>query len=1115
MKKKRLFDYLARAGWKKWVQIMKLTAFLILLFVVDASASFSQSTKISVKIENGTLSEIFSKIETQSEYRFFYQNEQIRDLGKKTVDVTNKNILDVVNELLKETELSCKLVDRNIIIFPKSENPMGNVIQQSHSVSGKVTDSTGGSLPGVSVVVKETTTGTISDANGNYSLGNLPANATLQFSFVGMKTQEIVVGNKTTINVSLADETVGLEEVVAVGYGTIKKRDLTGSISQVGKENIINKPNANPAALLAGHTSGVQILSNTGTPGGAVTVRIRGNTSLNAGNDPLYIVDGVPSGDITTINPNDIESIEVLKDASASAIYGARASNGVVIITTKRGKSGTPVYEFNTYYGLQKVTKTIPYLDGEEQYQMTLKAIENYNRNNSIPNIIRPQTVLDHAAGYNTNWQDEIFRTAPIKNYDLNILKGNEDFKMAFGLNYFDQDGIIISTEYKRFSTRFNFDLKASEKVRIGATINFAKETRDKVPDGIQDATSVMGNVMRKLAYEPVYNPDGSYALRERANPVAQALESHLFDYFTKGLGNAYLEYDIVNHLTFRTMEAIDYRDIKSESFKPSYIDGGTSRPASFSGGEYITWLTENTLTYSNLFRKVHRITALLGYSAQKSKDYTYGGAGSQGSSDIIYTLNASALKTNATSYKTAWGMSSVFGRINYSLKDKYLLTLNLRQDGSSRFGESKQFAIFPALSGGWRISEEPFFKMIPYVNDLKLRGSIGRTGNQNISNYGALGLYGVGANYAGNPGIYSQNLPNTELTWETTDQYDLGMDFSIFKSRLSIGLDTYMKNTTGLLFNVPVPSTTGYSNSLQNLGKIQNKGLEISINADIIKGKYFSWSSDFNISFNRNKVLELPNHSRIITSYSQASFTDASYFLTEEGKAIGLFYGLKWTGKVYPTNEEAKADITDVNGRGNWGGNYQYEDISGPDGKPDKKISYLYDRQVIGDPNPDFVGGWNNTFRYKGFDLSCSMQFVYGNSIYNENKRMSGRFAYNAYTKDFLDAWTTPGQITTVHKVYPATDDENFGSMFIEDGSYLKVKDLTLGYNLPANISSKIKLSSFRVYISAYNLYTLTHYSGFDPDVNAQAGNVMTTGCDSGVFPQMKSLLIGINLKF
>lgn len=986
---------------------------------------------------------------------------------------------------------------------------------QGIAISGKVIDESSNPIPGATVVVKGSTTGVVCGLDGNYSLNVNSKNVTLVFSSVGMSSQEIQTKGQSIINVTMHEDVIALNEVVAIGYGTMKKRDLTGAITQVKNEAVMNKPNANPVALLGGKAAGVQIVSNTGVPGGTVSVRIRGNSSFNAGNDPLYVIDGVPSGDITTINTNDIESIEVLKDASASAIYGARAANGVIILTTKRGQSGKAVYEFNAYYGIQQVSKKIPYLNAEEQYQMTLKGIESYNRNNPTANIIRPQAELDHAAGYDTNWQNEIFRTAPVQNYEFNMRQGSEKVRIAFGLNYYDQDGIVISTGYKRLNARFNFDMKVSQKARIGASFSVARETRDKVPDGIQDATSVVGNTMRKLPYEPIYEPNGKYALRERANPVAQALESHIFDYFTKGLGSVYFEFDIIDHLTFKTMEAIDYRDTKYEFFKPSYIQGGTARPASFSNGEYITWLTENALTYSNVFKKIHRLTALIGYSAQGSNDYTNSGAGQQGSSDVIYTLNASAQKTNATSYKSSWGIASLFGRVNYSLMDKYLLTFNLRRDGSSRFGEEKRYAIFPAGSIGWRISEEPFFKGVPYINDLKLRGSLGRTGNQNIGNYAARGIYNTGADYAGSPGIYSRNFPNNGLTWETTDQYDLGVDLSLFDNRLSLAMDLYLKKTTGLLFDVPVPSTTGYSNSLQNLGKIQNKGLEISVNADIIRGREFSWSSDFNISFNRNKVLNLPNHNRIITTYSQASFTDPSYFITEEGQPMGLFYGLKWTGEVYPTNEAALDHITDVTGKKPLGGNYKYEDISGSDGKPDKKISLDHDRQVLGSPHPDFTGGWNNIFKYKDFDLSCSMQFSYGNSIYNENRRMSGRFTYNAYTKDFLNAWTTPGQITTVHKAYPVTDDDQFSSVFIEDGSYLKIKDVTLGYNFPTALLSKIKISGLRLYASAYNLYTFTHYKGFDPDVSSQSNNVLTGGCDSGTFPQMRSLIFGINLKF
>ncbi|WP_349316046.1 TonB-dependent receptor [Chitinophaga sp. MM2321] len=986
---------------------------------------------------------------------------------------------------------------------------------QSVRVKGKVSDANG-AIAGVSVRIEGTNIGTTTDLEGNYAL-ETAGNAKLIFSYIGYDAQNINVNNRNVINVLLVAGYSALDQVVVVGYGTQKKRDLTGSISQVKPEEFKNLPVANVASLLNGRAAGVQVITNSGTPGGGVTVNIRGNTSLNSGNDPLYVVDGIPTSNITSFNPNDIASLEVLKDASASAIYGARAANGVVIITTKRGTGGKPVYEASAYYGVQEVAHRIPMMNSEQYYEYIQKGIKNYNRVNTATNFIRPIDSLDYLAGYQTNWQDEIFRTAAVQNADLSIRGGQKDLKFAFALNHFNQDGVIINSGYKRLNASFNFDLKASKKTRIGASIMGSRQNWKALSEG-DDANSVLGNAMRRKPIEPVYNPDGTYSVRERSNPVGQALEATNTSYGTKVMGSTYLEYDIIKNLTFKTNLAIDYYSQNGEKFTPSFLLGGTNRPASATVSENSTWLNENTLTYTNVFNEIHNLTALIGYSAQESKTYNISEAGSLGSTDIITTLNASAQKDQVYSYKTAWGISSLFGRINYVLKDKYLASFNMRRDGSSRFGTNNKYAVFPAASVGWRISEEPFFQNIAFVQSLKLRASAGKTGNQSIGDYLWQGTYITGANYGGDPGIRSGSIPVNNLTWETTSQYNVGLDLEVLKSRLRLTADVYKKHTSGLLFNVPLPSTTGFSSTTQNLGQIDNKGIELGISSDIIAAKDFSWTSSFNISFNRNNVVELPKHTPLINAYSNGEyFAPNSSFITQEGNPIGMFYGYKWTGEIYASDEIAQKDVTTIQGIKPLGGTFRYEDYSGPKGVPDGKID-SYDRQMIGSPFPDFTGGFNNQLTYKNFDLNVFLQFVHGNTIFNQTRFASDRgFIYNAPTTDMLDAWGEPGQITKTHKAWAISDqmDNQFSSAWLEDGSYLRIKDVSLGYNFPAQLMSKLKLSGVRLYFTSHNLLTFTKYKGFDPEVNLKSGNVRTMGVDMGTYPQVRSFLFGINVKF
>ena len=1002
----------------------------------------------------------------------------------------------------------------SVILFLSAES----VFAQKIRVSGTVKDADQQVMPGVTILEKGTTNGTITDTNGTFSINVLP-DATLVLSFVGMQSQEIQVNGNKIFNVLLQESVTSLDEVVAIGYGTIKKKDLTSSIAKVDGQVLHNQPLASAVAVLIGKSTGVQIISNSGAPGSSVTVRIRGASTLSSGgNDPLYVVDGVPTENIIGINPNDIESVEVLKDASSSAIYGSRAANGVILISTKKGKKGATELSFDVYYGLQRVYKKMPMMNAQEQWEYLQKGIKNYNRlYPTTPVLVRPDHQADYEAGYDTNWQDEIFRVAPVKNYSFSASGGTDKMRFSSNVSYYNQQGVVISNGYQRFTGRFTLEYDLNNYLTLGTSFKGNYSVTDQVPGG-DTKYSVMANMQRKLPYQPIYEPNGSYAMREVDNVVATALEYRGTDYQTAGTGSAFATIKIIKGLEFNTSWAADFNNNSGDSFFPSIIAGGTTRPSNAFANKGLTWLSENVFSYSLQTEKLN-LQGILGYSMQESSTFNFNAEASGGPTDIIGTMNASVLKETAYSYNTGWGINSLFSRFNFSYASKYLAGLSIRRDGSSRFGSNNRYALFPAGSLAWRMNEEGFMKDIQEINELKIRTSIGRTGNQNIGNYVAQGTYSVGTNnYNGQSGVRMGGIPSADLSWETTDQYDAGLDLVMFKKRLRFSADFYLKNTHGLLFSMPLPQYTGFNSYWTNLGKIENKGMEYSLDYDIIRGKELSLSAGFNISFNANKVIELPDGLPILSSEATGVFyTSNATFMTQEGHPIGEFYGLKWTGEIYATDEIAKAHVSSIMGLPPVGGTIKYEDFSGPNGIPDGIID-ANDRQIIGSPHPKFFGGFYTQIAWKNFDLAMQFSFVYGNKLFNQTRFQESRgFAYAGARKERINAWGEPGQITTEQKVMNNTDarDNQFSSKYIEDASYLRLNNLTMGYNLPKKITQILKLNYIRVYFSAQNLLTLTDYLGYDPEVNAKPGNISTQGVDIGMIPQVSTYMFGVNVKF
>ncbi|MFS4415641.1 SusC/RagA family TonB-linked outer membrane protein [Maribacter sp. 2307ULW6-5] len=992
-------------------------------------------------------------------------------------------------------------------------------IGYGQQVTGTVTDGSGLPLPGVNVVVKGTTTGTQTDFDGKYAIV-ATANNTLVFSYLGQKTVERAVGNNTTINVQMEEDSAQLDEVVVVGYGSQKKSDLTGSVASVDGDEIARLPVASLDNALQGRAAGTFVSSPSGTPGAGISIQIRGNTSLSASSEPLYVVDGIPmisedlsglftggqrTNSMADINPTDIESIEILKDASATAIYGSRGANGVVMITTKRGKTGAPKIDINSYYGFQTVTNTIDMLSSQQQLELMNDAAAQDNIDlgtNYADNYVSDIWGFDPGDPelQNTNWYDAIFRTAPIQSQDVAISGGTERTQYFTSLAYFNQEGTQLGTGFERISGRANLDSKINDWLKIGTTISVSRTNQDRT---IND-NSLYGVVINTLAGDPlmpVREEDGTYAdpfsyfgWWMLDNPVLVANEYKRTTNTTRGLGSIFAEVNLFKGLTFRHSTSIDYTSLVDEAYTP--IISRESRNASANGlGTYgstedFTWITENYFSYDRDFGEKHSLNAILGTSYQASDRNFASINAQQFPSDQFTKIAVAAEVTAASTSGTQWGLSSYYFRANYGYDNKYLITLTGRADGSSRFGADNRFGFFPSGSVAWRVSQENFLKDSKTVSDLKLRASYGVTGNQDgIGNFASRGLFGVG-NYRASATLVPTQLSNQNLGWESTSQYNIGLDLGLFKNRLTLTADYFVKDTDDLLLNRVIPGISGFSSVLDNIGAVQNKGLELSLGGTILTGE-LKWNSAFNISFIRNEVKQLAVNDQVLSD---------SHILSE-GHPIGTFF------------------LIDQDGVDPQTGNIIWDDFNG-DGNINSG-----DRQIVGNVQPDFFGGFNNSFSYKGIDLSFLFQFSVGNEIFNHSRAHYENLGWSRIGTGFplpdgnnhvlaLDRWQQPGDVTDI----PRASLENgnwreYSSRWLEDGSFLRLKNLNLGYNFPTEVTSRIGLSNLRLYVQGQNLLTFTNYTGFDPEVSQNARDPRLAGADFGTLPQAKSYTLGINI--
>ncbi|MCX6222883.1 MAG: TonB-dependent receptor [Bacteroidia bacterium] len=1121
---------------------MKLTVVLFFLAVSQmmASEAYSQVTKVSLHMKDATVKEVLNKIEENSEFVFLYNSRLVNVDRKVSIDYENQKIAEILNDLFRETDVVFTVVDRQIVLTKVADQSSFVALnsQKQKTISGKITDEFGASLPGVTVVVKGTANGTITDANGNYSLSNIPDNATLIFSFVGMRSQEIAVGTKTTVNVTLAEDAIGIDEVVAIGYGTMKKSDLTGSISRVTQSELKNRSNNNVMQSVAGKVAGVQILQTDGTAGYAPTARIRGAASITSGTTPLYVVDGIPieGANLNILNPGDIESMEILKDASSSAIYGSRGSNGVVIITTKSGKSGKTDVEINFEKGFSKIGHTIDMMNAQQWIHHYISAVNNswitQGGKANDPNEVRPSNyrippefLSDPAKfGNGTNWQDVIFRPATTDNTSVSMNGGNDKTRFMISSSYLRQEGIVDGDDFERLTLKANLTHKITSNLSIGTNILLTKRNEspmvgfDLAPE-IGKNSSVSG-ALQCIPIFPIYNENGNYGPDDPNSEwkrfsaydiglVHPYIRTRQMDRKRKSfntLSNLFVEWKFLPDFTFKSVisTTIDYSRLNVYQYdKVKY--GWSALPAAraYSSNNYHNnWLSENTVTFNKTIGG-HSINAFAGYSVQKDS-YEDGYLMASGfPNDQVHTLNAATTVLNFSSTASEWSLLSYIGRVNYSYLDKYLLTATLRRDGSSRFGKNNKWGYFPSASAGWRLSEEDFIKSVSWIDNLKLRLSYGVTGNNLIPNYGSVGLLKQSQYAWGNnaeAALYINSISNSDLKWEKTGQWDLGLNIGLFSNRIYMELDYYQSVTKDMLLNVPVPAITGFTSQLTNIGKLKNRGFEFLISTKNLVGD-FKWNTDFNISTNRNEVLKLGLGDAPIYTTNWGANTK-----TEIGQPMANFYGYIFDG-VFMNQSEVDncphvASTTP--------GDPKIRDVNG-----DKKIN-ADDRTVLGNYQPDFTFGLTNTFQYKSFDLSFTLQGQYGNEILNSEARYSkfnsGFRNQYAIVTNYWKSESDPGdgKIFKPMVVYNGLQTA-FSSYWVEDGSFLRIRNVQFGYNLPKKAISWSPFSSVRVYVNAENLRVFTSYIGFDPENSVYSG--LDLGNDYGATPMPRTVTFGIKV--
>ena len=1097
-------------------KIMKLSLMQLFLAVLFVGISYATDThaqellekRISLRVQDQSVRAILSKIETEANVKFMYSPKAIQAQRRTSLQVNNQPLQEVLLLLLKPLDIKYRVVGSRIVLSQQTalnieDQPLPNtLLNTDQTVTGTVTDENGEGLPGVSILVKGTQRGTTTDAGGKYKLDVANAEAILVFSFVGYLSQEIVVKSQSQINVSLKTDTKSLNEVVVVGYGTVKKSDLTGSVAQVKSKELNAFPTANVLQSLSGRAAGVQVTQNTGAPGGGVSVRIRGTNSIQGSNEPLYVVDGFPTSgsNPTVLNNVDIESIEILKDASATAIYGSRGANGVVLITTKQGKAGKTRVDFETSFSSQTLRKKLDLMNAK-QYAMF------YNEqavNDKLSPYFSQAQVDGFGEGF--DWQNLVFQRAPMKTTSLNISGGNDKTQFSVSGSFFGQDGIVKGSDYNRYSLRTNINHKISEKfsVNLSSTLTRLKTSRRDSEGGSRGNSMISAAISAPPTLTP-YNEDGTYRVLAIAypfvatdliNPLNFINEQSNVIKANRVLTNAALIYKPIPEITVKISGGIENADDRTDNYTTRNYINSPGR-ASVSTSQFTSLLNENTISFNKTFQQIHNISAVAGFTYQDFVSTSLSGSGNGFLSDVTETSGLGSATTPGipgSGYSKSV-LLSYLARVNYGLKDKYLATVSIRRDGSSRYSDGNKWGYFPSGALAWRISNEEFLKNNKFISELKLRASWGFTGSQAIDPYATLNQLSANRTVF-DDALYTAFAPGTRLPgnlkWETTEQKDIGVDFGILNNRVLFTADYYIKNTRDLLNTVVLPSSLGFTSTIQNIGEVQNKGVELGIDSRIFTGA-FKWDINANISFNRNKVVKLYGGADILGGNVNVVVINDVTNILREGQPIGRFWGYVEDG------------YTDQ-------GNIKFKDL-------DENGSITQtDKTYIGNPNPDFIYGINSGMSYKNFDLSLFIQGIQGNDLFNVSSIVNTidyGFGLNMPAEVLTNHWT-PTNTNAKYPLISRNTTTRVSNRFIEDGSYLRLRTIQLAYNLPVDKLGTKWIRTIQLYASGQNLLTLTKYSWWDPEVNTRGGaNSTVQGIDHNSYPTAKSFTVGLRAGF
>lgn len=1083
-----------------------------LLFITALSSislfSYAQHQQVRLTGSNVTLKTAFKQIEQQTKQFVDYNTQEVNDSRVLTKLPKNSNVKEVMEQLLEGSGCSITFSNGHIII-----NKQARTVSSTKNISGVVKDETGEPVIGANVVVKGTTNGTVTDMNGRYSL-EVPEGGVLQISYIGYNTQEVKVGSGDVVNVSLREDSEALDEVVVIGYGTVKKSDLTGAVGSVQMKDVSQVGITSADRALQGQIAGVQVNARTGQPGESMMIRVRGSNSLAGGNEPLYVIDGMPVEKMNSdINPEDILSMEVLKDASSTAIYGSRGANGVVMITTKRGRTGDTVLEYNGYVGVSSLRKKLDLL-GKDDY---IAMVNEVSQNDGNGIAITPEQA---AMLPNNDWQDLAYQTALTHSHQVSVSGGTDKTKLYSSLNYMNQEGIIKGSDYNRFALRINGDQKLARNLSLNASIAYSYGTQNTANSNADGWGAIAYTAMVMAPIQEIRDADGKYTNFSGTpwggtNPVGMAELYKNKTVNSRLLANMSLIYEIIDGLTFRVNAGAEVNAGSSDRYIPIGLSAGgkLDGDASKSKSNYYTIINENILTYDKRFNKNHALNLMGGVTFQTYQYNDLGGSGTGFLRDVYETNNLGVASTPGTpsSGYSDYRMASFLGRANYNLMERYLLTVTARYDGSSKFSKNHKFAFFPSAALAWRLSEENFMQDIDWLSNLKLRASIGQTGNQSISPYQTFARLGTSGPIFGDGkdiGFGLSSMANDDLKWETTTQTDIGVDFGFFSNRLNIGFDYYWKQTRDLLYNATLPPSSGYSSMLRNLGRIDNKGFEISINTINMKGKV-NWTTNLNITSNRSIVKDLG--SDVYGNKIQridAPIGGGNWFPLFVGKAPFQLYGYEIEG-IYQTDEEAR-----LNGEATKkAGDYRYKDTDGKAGIT------TGDKTIIANTQPKFTFGLTNIINWNNFELSFLLIGSVGGDIVNEfNKSITNIGGTWNIRKDVWENHWTPenpnakyARASVATKDYLAFGDPS--SVWVENGSYLRFKDIKLAYTLPSQWFAGSRKPNISVYLSGQNLITITSYSHYDPEASWTSSAV--NGWDRGVYPSAKSFTLGLQVKF